>query len=81
MWHLLARSGLSESPRKQVMVELIHSVLRTSCSIEVNQLTQYKKGGGGVTPGYESRRCSHAGKGEFWVDIGQHVDDEVNASK
>ncbi len=36
MWHLLAHSGLSEWPLKQVTVYLIHSVLKTSCPIEVN---------------------------------------------
>ncbi len=55
MWHLLARSGLSERPDKQVPVYLIHSVLMTSCPVEVKQLTQR---GRGVTRLYEE--MSHA---------------------
>ncbi len=38
--NLLTRGGPSETPRKQVTLYLIHSVLKTSCSVEVKQLTQ-----------------------------------------
>ncbi len=38
MWH--PYGGLSEWPRKQVTVCLIHSELKISCPVEVKQLTQ-----------------------------------------
>ncbi len=51
-WHFLARSGLPEWPRKQATVYLVHSVLKTSYSVEANQLAS--KWGGGFTPDSEA---------------------------
>ncbi len=72
MWHPLVRSSLSEWPRKPATVYLMHSVLKASCPVEVNQLAILRGGGGRVVHAklwnYESCSCSHAWKGEFRAD-------------
>ncbi len=76
--YLLARSGFSNWPRKQVTVYLIRSVLKTSCSVEVNKFNTVKERGS-----RQFMKLSHAAvriheRGSWWWLIQRWIIVKIN---